>query len=93
MPEGLMFKSSKGIYLLSRALELKYIGADVEAYNAFDVTSAQLIPTVYEVRFTLTNGVCLVHDYYVDQWSVYTNIAAVDATMGALRLPAKACRK
>lgn len=81
MPEGLMFKSSKGIYLLSRALELKYIGADVEAYNAFDVTSAQLIPTVYEVRFTLTNGVCLVHDYYVDQWSVYTNIAAVDATI------------
>lgn len=81
MPEGLMFKSSKGIYLLSRALELKYIGADVEAYNAFDVTSAQLIPTVYEVRFTLTNGVCLSFDYYVNQWSVYSNISAVDATI------------
>lgn len=81
MPEGLMFKSAKGIYLLSRSLELKYIGAEVEEYNSYNVTSAQLIPTVYEVRFTLTNGYCLVHDYYVDQWSVYTNISAVDSTI------------
>ena len=81
MPEGLMFKSSKGIYLLTRALEVKYIGAEVEAYNQFNVTSAQLITTAYEVRFTLDNGVALVFDYYVNQWGVHTNINASDATV------------
>ncbi len=84
-PSGLMFQSRKGIYLLSRDLRVSYIGADVEDYNDDTVTSAQLIPTTNQVRFTMRSGVALVYDYYLvdqegqGQWSVWTNIRAVDS--------------
>jgi hypothetical protein len=84
MPSGLMYKSSKGIYLLSRSLQVSYIGADVEGFNNDTITSAQLIPTVNQVRFTTTAGVTLVYDYYVGQWSVFTNLnndSALDSTI------------
>lgn len=79
MPNGIMFKSNKGIYLLDRSLSASYIGAEVEAYNGDDVTSAQLMKTVNQVRFTLNSGVCLVYDYFFQQWSVFSNIAAGDS--------------
>lgn len=79
MPLGLMFQSAKGIYLLNRALEVDYIGQEVEAYNAQLITSATLMATVNQVRFTLSGGIVLMYDYYAKQWSVFTNIAAVDA--------------
>src|SRR6185437_12680034 len=37
------------------------------------------IPNTTQVRFTLDNGTALVYDYFFEQWSVYTNISAVDA--------------
>lgn len=79
MPSGVIFKSNKGIYLLTRGLEVKYIGADVEAYNSFSVTSAQLISYTNQIRFTLSNGIALVYDYFVNQWSVFTNINALSS--------------
>lgn len=36
MPQGLMFESDKGIWLLDRSLGTSYIGADVEEFNAGD---------------------------------------------------------
>lgn len=78
-PVGLVFKSNKGIYLLSRGLGVQYIGADVEAYNQYNVTSALLIIDTNQVRFTLSNGTVLVVDYYVQQWSVFTNIASLSS--------------
>lgn len=80
MPQGTLFKSSKGIYLLSRGAEVKYIGTDVEAFNSQNVTSAVLITDTNQVRFTLDNGVALVFDYFVNQWSVFTNIAGISST-------------
>ena len=77
---GLMYKSKKGIYLLGSNLVDSYAGADVESFNSARVTSAQLFPTSNQARFTLDSGVCLVFDYFVNQWSVFTNIAAVDST-------------
>lgn len=80
-PNGLMFQSSKGIYLLDRGLNVRYIGADVEAYNSDTVTSAILVPTTNQVRFTLSSGVCLIYDYLYQQWSVFTNVAAADSAI------------
>jgi len=80
-PSGLMFQSTKGIYLLDRSLGVTYLGADVEAYNGATVESAQLIPTSNQVRFILSTGVALVYDYLVGQWSVFTNHPAVDSVV------------
>lgn len=79
MPNGVMFKSEKGIYLLDRSLQASYIGVDVEAYNQYDVTSSQLLLDVNQVRFTLSNGVQLMYDYFFQQWCVDSNISAVDS--------------
>ena len=78
-PAGLMFQSSKGIYLMDRSLSVNYVGDAVEAYNAYTVTSSKLISTLNQVRFTMSNGVVLVYDYYVGQWSVFDSISAVDS--------------
>lgn len=81
MPQGLMFQSKKGIYLLDRSLNAQYIGAEVEAYNDLDITSAQLVPNTNQVRFTSVSGTSLVYDYFFQQWSVFTGIRAVDSTI------------
>lgn len=87
MPDGLMYQSPKGIYLLDRSLKDHYIGAAVQAFNAFTVTSAELIPTARQVRMTLSNGTALVYDYYdrdqsgIGQWSVFTGISAVGSAL------------
>ena len=85
-PVGLMFKSSKGIYLLNRGLQAEYIGAPVEAYNAYDVLSAQLIPNTTQVRFLLASGATdaignsvtmLVYDYFYKKWGTFSSPAGV----------------
>jgi hypothetical protein len=78
-PQGIYYKSRKGMYLLDRSLQVSYIGAEVEAYNSNTVTSAELIPTTTQVRFTLDNRVALVYDYYFQQWGVFTNINSVSS--------------
>lgn len=77
-PNGLMFQSTKGIYLLNRNSSVQYIGAPVQAFNSLTVTSATLIPNTNQVRFT-TASVVLVYDYYYDQWSTFTGLEGVDA--------------
>lgn len=77
MPNGVMYQSAKGIYLLGRNLQVSYIGADVEAYNSNVITAARLYPKRNQVIFTLDSGVALVYDYAFDQWSVFTGIDAV----------------
>lgn len=80
-PAGIFFKSLKGIYLLSRSLQLQYVGAGVEAYNQFDVVSADLIENTQQVRFCLSNDQAIVYDYYIQEWSTFTNIPAVSSTI------------
>jgi len=76
-PVGLMFKSSKGIYLIDRALQAAYIGAPVEGYNSYSVLSAQLIPSTTQVRFLLSSGTMLVYDYFYKKWATFTPPAAI----------------
>lgn len=80
-PEGVMFQSSKGIYLLDRGMKVSYIGADVEAFNNQTITSAELIPDKDLVIFLCQSGKTLVYDYYFKQWSTYTGHAGVGAVI------------
>ncbi len=81
IPNGLMFQSDKGIWLLARDLSTNYIGKDVEAFNADLVVSALTIPGTNQVRFTLTSGVTLMYDYFQNQWGEFTGIPGVSSTL------------
>jgi hypothetical protein len=80
-PNGLMFQSDKGIWLLGRDLNTNYIGANVEGYNASLVTSATLIPGTTQVRFMLDSGLTLMYDYYFNQWGTFSNILPLSGTL------------
>lgn len=78
-PDGLMFQSSKGIWLLGRNLSTSYIGAAVEAFNSSVVESAVAIPTTNQVRFTLESGTTLMYDYYYGQWGTFAGIPGISS--------------
>ena len=83
-PEGLMFKSTKGIYLLDRGLSVRYVGAAVEDFNDKTIQSSKLLADVNEVRFITNDDTCLVYNYFfkdetgIGQWSTFTNHTAED---------------
>lgn len=81
MPQGLMFQSDKGIWLLGRDLSTKYIGAQVEAYNATPVLSATAVPGTTQIRFILDTGTTLMYDYFFDQWATHSNVLAISGTL------------
>lgn len=67
IPQGVMFKSSKGIYLLQRNLQLEYIGAPVEAYNNETIVKAIDDSDENRVIFQTTNRQ-LIFDYTQGKW-------------------------
>lgn len=77
MPDGLLFQSPAGIYILDRGLGLAYVSGPVEdtlaAYPT--ITGAVLHESQFHVRFSCIdaegNGVVLVFDYLAKQWSVF----------------------
>lgn len=79
---GVLFKSHKGIYMVDRSLAVQYVGAPVEDYNTYTITSATLVEDKNQARFTLSGGQpMLVYDYFHNQWSTYTNHPAKDAVV------------
>lgn len=80
--KGLMFMSDKGIYLLTRGLEVGYIGAPVEAYNSNTVLDARLVASKNQARFLMDNNTWLVYDYLLNQWTTWpaTALTIYDAT-------------
>ena len=81
-PQGLMFQSNQGIWLVARDLSTNYIGAPVEEFtqNA-TVLSAINVPGTTQVRFTLDSGITLMYDYFFNQWGAFTNIPAISSTV------------
>lgn len=92
MPQGIIFKSSKGWYLLGRDLQVRYIGEGVAAFDADPVSSAVLLADRHECRFASSSGTQLIYSYDTNnggQWSttVYkaddgatiSNVAVADA--------------
>jgi hypothetical protein len=82
IPQGLMFQSNKGIWLLDRQLNTSFIGADVEGFteNA-RVKSAQNIPGTNQVRFILDSGITLMYDYFYEQWGTFSGVPAISSTI------------
>lgn len=81
-PNGLMFQSDKGIWLLGRDLSVNYIGAPVETYtNAGVAVSALGIPGTNQVRFTMSQGITLLYDYFVGQWGTFSGIPGISSTL------------
>ncbi len=80
-PEGLYFKSAKGIYLLNRQLGTQYIGAQVEDFNSNTITSAQLLYDTNEVRFMTEEGTTLVYNYFYKQWSTFSSQESTDSVI------------
>lgn len=79
--DGLMFQSDKGIWLLGRNLQTSYIGAPVESFNSYSVTSANVIPKTNYVLFTLQNGPILMYDYYYSQWGTFSGYYGQSSTV------------
>lgn len=77
--DGIMFQSTKGIWLLGRGLgPPEYIGAGVDSFKDSVVTSAVVDPNDNHLIFTTSDGPALVYDYYNSQWTTWTNHQAVD---------------
>lgn len=72
IPEGVMFDSSDGIYLLDRSMQVSYIGAPVESTNGQRIVGATLTPNTNQARFACSDGPTLVFDYIAKQWSHFT---------------------
>jgi len=85
IPNGLMFQSDKGIWLLGRDLSTNYIGAPVEDYTQNDsVNSAVNIPETNQVRFMMSSGLnsrTLMYDYFYNQWGTFTGIPGFSSTL------------
>lgn len=86
-PDGVMFQSAKGIYLLSRGLEVLWLGRAVQDQLASypNITSAVLVSKRNQVRFTCnntagTNGIVLVYDLVEKQWSTFKYYDTITAT-------------
>lgn len=82
MPQGLMFQSDKGIWLLGRDMATNYIGAPIEKFTTgATVLSAVNVPGTNQVRFTLDSGITLMYDYYYSQWGTFVNIPGISSTL------------
>lgn len=80
-PQGLLFPSDKGIWLLGRDMSTGYLGAPAQAFNNNVVTSAVGIVGTNQVRFTLDNDKVLMYDYFFKRWGTFTNIAAISSCL------------
>ena len=80
-PGGVIAKTKKGIYLLDRALNYKYFGSEVEAFNSQDVTAVTMLKDKNQIVFLTDTlfGLTLVYDYVFGQWSTFTNTRGYSA--------------
>lgn len=79
-PDGLMYRSPKGIYLIDGSLGSNYIGAQVEDNVAGQtITSAIVVPEKNRVRFTTESGDMLEYDYFFRKWYTQPGLDAYDA--------------
>jgi hypothetical protein len=78
-PGGILYRTLKGIYNLSRGVQSSYFGQAVEAYNAQTIQSAVIVPSRNQIRFLTSVGVSLLYDYVMGQWSIFTNHLGLSA--------------
>lgn len=81
IPDGIMFKSTKGIYLLNRSISVSYIGAPVEKFNNEKILSSVIIETENRVKFTTNAGNVLIYDYYYNVWYTESGLSFVGTSL------------
>lgn len=81
VPEGCMFQSPGGIYLLDRSLQTQYVGAPVEDWNDETVVGAARATDATRVVFWTAAGPALVYDWQYQQWATWTAHEATSATV------------
>ena len=77
-PMGVIFQTSKGVYLYDRTAQVSYIGSPVDDYKLQTVTEATIVPGASEVRFSCADFPALVYNYLFGQWSTFS-YRSVDA--------------
>lgn len=81
IPLGLMFQSSKGIWLLGRDLSTSYIGANVETLSLANVVNATAVPPgTNQVRIMLSENVTIMYDYYFGRWGTFDCPPSISST-------------
>ena len=90
-PGGLLFQSKAGIYNLSRALSLDYIGKPVEDRVASfqTIVASTLVASDNEIRFVCSDGpeensIILVYNYKWDQWSFWEPLDSDGGPVGLI---------
>ena len=79
-PNGIMFKSLKGIYLLTSGLQLTYIGDRVEKFNSLTITDVDVKGDLNQVRFLTDSNIALIYNYELDKWATFTNHGGLSST-------------
>jgi hypothetical protein len=90
--DGIYFQSAKGLWLLTRSLELVHVGAPAQAYNEQTVVSAVMLPWTTQIRFGCVEDTALVYHYRmlapfagaagaIGQWTTFSNHAQMGATI------------
>lgn len=80
VPQGLLFKSAKGWYLIDQGFSARYVGAPVAAYDSETVLAIDVLESQHQVR-ALTASRMLVWDYLAGQWSPWTISGARHSVM------------
>lgn len=80
-PDGLVFSSEKGIYLLGKDFSVSYIGAEAEKFNNQTITGANVVPDQNLVILLTSDGTTIVFDYLYREWSTFTAHQGISATI------------
>lgn len=86
-PDGVLYKSATGFYMLTTAQQSVYVGAGVAAYDSLTVTGVVVMDDKSQVRFTTSEGRTLVYDWSIrgadglGTWTTFVTQAASCATL------------
>lgn len=80
-PEGALVKTSKGWYLIDRALGFTYVGAGIEDINDKNVTKAVYLTDDHLVKIVHSDGDVAVFDYYHRKWYRHRITNAISCTI------------
>lgn len=80
-PDGVMRKTTEGIYLLNRQLADGYAGVDVASFNADIISRAIIVDNGTKALFLSFGGTTQLFDFFYGSWS-QLGYQAVDAVIG-----------
>lgn len=80
IPEGLVFQSVKGKYILTRGWSLSYIGAPVVHQDSGTVVACHVVEDQHQIRWVNSAGI-LMFDYLQNQWAEWSESEAIHATL------------